>query len=58
MFIAKKDNQYWLWPSKKSSLDCMPWYKSDSLKDIQIKYFNKLRQIKSKKVNLKLMVTW
>lgn len=45
MFITKKGNQYWLWSSKKASLGCMPWYKSESLKKIQVKYFKKTREL-------------
>ncbi len=53
MFIAKKDNQYWLWSSKKASLDCMPWYKAYSLLEIQRKYFKKMSKIKKERANLK-----
>jgi len=42
MFIAKRGNQYWLWSSKKASLDCMPWYKSESIKHV----FEKVKEIK------------
>lgn len=42
MFIVKKGNQYWLWSSKKASLDCMPWYKSKYL----INIFKKAKEIK------------
>lgn len=36
MFIAKKDNQYWIWSSKKSSLDCMPWYKANTKEEVEL----------------------
>lgn len=31
MFIDKRCDQYWVWSSKKASLDCMPQFKSESL---------------------------
>ena len=38
--IKFKDGQYWVWSSKKASLDCMPQYKANTL------YFS-LRLIKA-----------
>ena len=29
--IIFKDGQYWVFSSKRASLDCMPWYKSNNL---------------------------
>ena len=46
MFISKRGNEYWVWSSKKASLDCMPWYKSESIEEIKIKYSKKIIKLK------------
>ena len=37
MHIKLKNGQYWVWSSKKASLDCMPWFKLNSLDDLPSK---------------------
>lgn len=36
MHIKLKGGKYWVWSSKKASLDCMPWYKLNNLNDLPI----------------------
>ena len=37
MHIKFKQNQYWVWSSKKASLDCLPQYKFDSLEEAEVR---------------------
>ena len=37
MHIKLKDGKYWVWSSKKASLDCMPWYKLNNLDELPTK---------------------
>lgn len=44
--IIFKQGQYWVFSSKKASLDCMPWYKVDA--DSEEEAFKAVSEIKKK----------
>ena len=35
MHIKLKDGKYWVWSSKKASLDCIPWFKCSTFQGLK-----------------------
>jgi len=58
MYCELKNEQYWVWSSRKASLDCMPQYKFKALEQLSDKILSiskiKTEKIKKNKVDRKI----
>ena len=46
MYFKLKAEQYWVWSSKKASLDCLPWYKFDTIREMRLFFARKGKKVR------------